>query len=157
LRALTHRSGKLAFDEKADIDIRDLLDDDFRDCLEAFDEKADIDIRDLLYDDFRDCLEEMSLRVDEDSFAPELGTTDEDSESSDGRGCLGAGLLFGATAAGVTGMLERARENEDDLGAVVSEVVDVDDINMSMGLGSDAYKASMESTRNMVGPANIPT
>jgi hypothetical protein len=110
LRAPTHRSGKLAFDEKPDIDIRDLLDDEFRDCLEE-------------------------VPLNEDDFAPELGATDEDSESSERRGYLGAGLIFGATAVGVAGILGRAWEDDDDdLGVVVSEVVDVDDINTSLDL-----------------------
>jgi hypothetical protein len=117
-----YRSGKLTFDEKADIDTR------------------------YIDDDFSDCLEEEPL--DEDALSPELGFTDEGSESSGGRGCMGAGLLFVAAAVGFQAFsngLGSAWENDDgDLGAILSDNVDVDDINTSMGLG------------NGFGPANVP-
>lgn len=88
-----------------------------------------------------------------------MDRTDEDSESSDGRGLfLGAGLLFGAAAAGFqsfSGRLGRSWGNDDDdLGAVLSEVVDVDDFNTSVGLGSSTCKASVESTGNGLTAAN---
>jgi hypothetical protein len=132
--AAAYRSGKLVFEEKGEIDIRHLT------------------------EDFTDAMEEISL--DGDGFSPEMDITDEDSESSDGRGgfFLGTGLLFGAAAAGFqsfSGMLGRSWENDDDdLGAVLSEVVDVDDINTSMGLGSNTYQASMGSAKNGLSSSN---
>lgn len=107
-------------------------------------------------EDFADVMEDISL--DGDGFSPETDHSDEDSESSDGGGYFGAGLLFGAAAAGFqsfSGMLGRSWENDDDdLGAVLSEVIDVDDVNKSMGIGSNTYKASVESAKNGLTTAN---
>jgi hypothetical protein len=130
----THRSGKLAFDEKAEIDIRGML------------------------DDFKDCWEEKSLDLDD--IAPDVGSSDEDSQSSDEKGYMGYGTGLVSAAAGLksfSGMLEKAwGDDDDDLGAVILEAVDTDDVNTSVSPGSDVYNASIQSTSNGFGTVGTP-
>jgi hypothetical protein len=85
------RSGKLTLDEKADIDIRYII------------------------DDFSDCLEEDPL--DDDALSPELVFTDEEPKSSYGGASMGDGLLFGAASPDLQALpnrMGRAWENADD-------------------------------------------
>jgi hypothetical protein len=93
-------------------------------------------------EDFTDSVEEKE--------EPPLETTGADSESSDERRYLGAGLLVGAAAAGIRSsinMLGRSAGNDsDDLRAVGSEDVDVDDVETSLSLGSHAGKTSAPSS-----------
>jgi hypothetical protein len=94
-------------------------------------------------EDFTDSVEEKE--------EPPLENTGADSESSsDKRGYLGAGLLVGAAAAGIRSsinMLGRSAGNDsDDLRAVGSEDVDVDDVETSLSLGSHAGKTSAPSS-----------
>jgi hypothetical protein len=129
-----HSSGKLAFNEKADIDIRGML------------------------DDYKDSWDDKSLDLDD--IAPDIDSTEEDSESSYGKGYMGAtGLLF-ATAGlqSVSGMLDKAWDDNDydDLGAVILEAVDADDVKPYMGPGSHAYNTSIQSTSNGSGTAGTP-
>jgi hypothetical protein len=103
-------------------------------------------------EDFTDYVEEK-----EEPLLDSLETTDADSEysdtdseSSDERRYLGAGLLVGVAAAGIRSsinMLGRSAGNDsDDLRAVGSEAVDVDDVETSLTLGSHACKASAPSS-----------
>jgi hypothetical protein len=92
-------------------------------------------------EDFTDYVQEP-----EEPLLDSLETSDADSESSDERRYLGTGLLVGAAAVGIisfSNMLGRSAGNgSDDLRAVLSEAVDVDDVKTSLTLGSDACKAS---------------
>jgi hypothetical protein len=96
-------------------------------------------------EDFTDYVEEK-----EEPLLDSLETTDADSESSDERRYLGAGLLVGVAAAGIRSsinMLGRSAGNDsDDLRAVGSEAVDVDDVKTSLTLGSNACNASAPSS-----------
>jgi hypothetical protein len=124
----------------------------------AFDENADIDIRGMMLGDFKDCLEEKSL--DEDALFSDIGTSDEDSQSSDGKGYMGAGAGLHFDAAGLksfSGMLGKTwGDDDDDLDAVISEAGDADDAKTSMRLESDAYNASIKSICNGFGKAGAP-
>jgi hypothetical protein len=109
-------------------------------------------------EDFKDNVQEQ-----EEPLLDSPETSTDDSESSDERRNSGAGLLFGAAAAGIisyfqsfSNMFGRSAGNDsDDLHAVLSEAVDVDDVKTSMTLGSDACKASMEPTGNGFGASNV--
>jgi hypothetical protein len=133
----THRSGSLDFDETADIDIRG-MDDDFQYCLEE------------------------GLSGD-DEIVSNIGSSDEDSQSSDankvyGYMGAGAGLLFAAAGFKIfSGIMGNAwRDDDDDLGAVLTKAVDADDMRPYTSLGSDAYNASMKSTSNSFRTAGTP-
>jgi hypothetical protein len=118
---------------------------------------ADIDIRGMLIDDYKDCLEEKSL--DEDAIFSDGDYSDEDSQSSYRGGYMGgAGLIF-ATAGfkSCAGMLGEAwGDSDDDLDAMISGAVDADDVKTSMRLGSDAYNTSIKSSSNGFGTAGTP-
>jgi hypothetical protein len=72
--------------------------------------------------------------------------------------------FFGVAAAGfvtlvkfVLTRLGRSADNEGDLGGVLADSVDVDDLNTAIALGSHANKASMQSTGNAFGTLNVPS
>jgi hypothetical protein len=100
-----------------------------------------------------------SEQEQEEPLLDSLETSDADSESSDERRYLGAGLLVGATAVGIisfSNMLGRAAGNDsDDLRVVLSEAVDVDDVKTSLALGSDACKASAPSSTPVTPPPGV--
>jgi hypothetical protein len=114
-------------------------------------------------EDFKDALEEQK--------PPSLDTLDssddddDDSEAAEERRYFGAGLLFGIAAAGLASLIKsvstrlgRSVDNvDDDLGGVLADAVDVDDLNTALALGSHANKASMQSTGNAFGAANVPS
>jgi hypothetical protein len=86
----------------------------FRSGRLTYDEKADIDIR-YIDNDFSDCLEEDPL--DDDALSQELVFTDEEPKSSEGGASMGAGLLSGAAAVGfqsLSNRMGRAWDNADD-------------------------------------------
>jgi hypothetical protein len=94
-----------------------------------------------------------------------LDSSDELSEVSEERPFFGAGLFLGVAAAGFVSLVKsvltrlgRSAENDDgDLGGVLAEAVDVDDLNTAIALGSHANKASMPSTGNTFGTMNVPS
>jgi hypothetical protein len=111
-------------------------------------------------EDFKDALQERE--------APSLDSLDssgEDSEVFKEKHIFGGGLFLGVAAAGLVSLvkavltrLSRSAENDDgDLGGVLAEAVDVDDLNTAMALGSHANKASMQSTGNTFGTLNVPS
>ena len=110
--------------------------------------------------DFKDALQEQ-----EPPSLDRLDSSDEGSEVSEGRNFFGAGLFWGVAAAGVVSVVKsvltrlgRSAENDDgDLGGVIAEAVDVDDLNTAIALGSHANKASMQSTGNAFGTLNVPS
>jgi hypothetical protein len=98
-----------------------------------------------MLDDCKDSWEETSLDLDD--IAPEIDSTEEDSESSYGNYYMGtgtSGLLF--ATAGLqcfSGMLDKAWDDDDaNLGAVILEAVDADDVKPSMGPESQAYNTT---------------
>jgi hypothetical protein len=104
-----------------------------------------------------------SVQEQEEPLLDSLETSNEDLESSSERRYLGAGLLVGAAAAGTALFFQSfsnilgqsAGNDDDDLRAVLSEAIDVDDVETSMALGSDVCKASMEPTGNGFGASNV--
>jgi hypothetical protein len=140
----THRSGKLAFDEKADIDIRGMLD----------------------VIDVNDRWEEKSLDLD-DIIGPDGDFTEEDSESSYGKSFnmdAGAGLFSTAGLQSFSEMLEKSwdeddydsdSDSDDDLSEVISETGDADNVKTSTGSGSLVYKP-VKSTSNGFVTAGSP-
>jgi hypothetical protein len=109
-------------------------------------------------EDFKDALEEQAQ--------PSLDTcdsSDEDSDTSEER--FGFGLLLGIAGAGLASLVlfvstrlgSSAANDEDDLGGVLAEAVDVDDFNTGIALGSHADKASIQSTGNAFGAPNVPS
>jgi hypothetical protein len=129
LHTYTHRSGKLAFNEKADIDIRGML------------------------DDFH-CWEERSLDLDD--LAPDADSTEEDSESTYGKGYMGAARLrsFSEKAWDESFSEKAWDDDDDDLGAVVSEDGDADDVKT----GNHVYHSSIpvQSTSSGFATAGTP-
>jgi hypothetical protein len=111
-------------------------------------------------EDFKDALQEQ-----EPPSLDRLDSSDEDSEVSEERHFFGAGLFLGVAAAGFVSLfrsvytrLSRSAENDDgDLGGVLAEAVDVDDLNTAIAVGSHANKASMQSTGNAFGTLNVPS
>jgi hypothetical protein len=92
-----------------------------------------------------------------------LDSSDEDSDTSEERS--GFGLLLGVAGAGIASLVlpvstrlrRSAANDQDDLGGVLAEAVDADDINTGLALGSHADKASIQSTGNAFGAPNIPS
>lgn len=132
----------------------------------TFDETPEIDIRDL-DKDFTDALAEIPL--DEDPFLPEMGgsSDEEDSveansiEASDPGGYAGAGMLLGLAAAGSAAVMQRfggflnsGDDDDDAAGAVLSEIIDADDVaSPAMALGRDSLLSTAEqSSRNLGAP-----
>jgi hypothetical protein len=138
------------------------------DLFDEFDGEIDGDID---HDTFLDSMEDM------DGAAPELASSDADSDSADGKTDADAsaegkpdykaavgGMMFGAVLAKaqafvirkITNMRNKSADNDDEgLDAVLSEAVDADDVqNMATSLGNNAYRASAESSRNGFGVMN---
>jgi hypothetical protein len=111
-------------------------------------------------EDFKDALQEQKAPSLE-----RLDSSDGVSEVSEERHFFGAGLFLGVAAAGFVSLvksvltrLRRSAENDDsDLGGVLAEAVDVDDLNTAIALGSHANKASIQSTGNTFGTLNVPS
>jgi hypothetical protein len=109
-------------------------------------------------EDFKDALEEQ-----EQPSLDTLDSSDEDSDTSEER--FGFGLFMGVAGAGIASLVlslssrlgRSAANDEDGLGGVVAEAVDVDDFNTGISLGSYADKASIQSTGNAFGAPNIPS
>jgi hypothetical protein len=124
-------------------------------CRSALEEKGKIDMGDV-DEDFKDALEEQ-----DPPSLDTLDSSDEDSEASEEgrRFFFGAGLLLGAAAAGIASFVKSVltKSDDDDLGGVLAEAVDVDDFNTAAALASHADKASMQSTGNALGTLNVPS
>lgn len=98
-----------------------------------------------MLDDSKDSWEEKSLDLDD--IAPDVDATEEDSESSYGKGYMGTGTgpLFATVGLqSFSGMLEKAWDDDDydDLSSVISEASDADDVKPSMGPESHSYNAT---------------
>jgi hypothetical protein len=124
--------------------------------------------------DFKDTLqeEEEEEELDTDSDTSDDAKKNDDPED-EGKGFLrkaGVGLLFGLAAAGMMKlltmvgkrMLGRSSTPDDDLGAAVSDVVDVDDVvtNTAHVVNEstrNGFVAANESTRNGFAAANEST
>jgi hypothetical protein len=109
-------------------------------------------------EDFKDALEEQT--------PPSIDTLDgsdvddDDSEASEGRRYFGAGLLLRVAAAGIVSLIKpltRLGRPDDDLGGVLVEAADVDDLNTALALGSHANKASVQSAGNAFVAPNVPS
>jgi hypothetical protein len=111
-------------------------------------------------EDFKDALQEQEV-----PSLDRLDSSDEVSQISEERPFFGAGLFLGVAAASLVSLVKsvltrlgRSAENDDgDLGGVLAEAVDVDDLNTAIALGSHANKASMQSTGNAFGTLNVPS
>jgi hypothetical protein len=111
-------------------------------------------------EDFKDALQEQEV-----PSLDRLDSSDEVSQISEERPFFGAGLFLGVAAASLVSLVKsvltrlgRSAENDDgDLGGVLAEAVDVDDLNTAIALGSHANKASMQSTGNTFGTLNVPS
>jgi hypothetical protein len=157
------------------------LDDDDNDASQSMDELLNGNDTLGQEDDFFEsldelALDEMALKVGSDKAnmedvpkqhaeggTPELDSLDVVSMSSDGKtGYMApfAGLLSSAAFVKaqafcmrkISGMRNMAAENDAEGLDVLSEAVDVDDLqNIATSLGNTAYRASAESTRNGFG------
>jgi hypothetical protein len=117
------------------------------------------------HDDFQDSAEELPLDPTERGSSDDESDTDQD--KTNGYMAAGRGLLFGLVAAKassfvmqkVSSIMGKSAENTDDIdgtvGDVLSDAVDLDDIQGVVSLGGDAYKAASESTRNGFGVMNM--
>jgi hypothetical protein len=124
--AYTHRSGKLAFDEKAGIDIRDML------------------------DDFEDCLEES---LNENEVASDVDSPNEYSQPSYGKEytSAGAGTLFAAAGLkSFSGMLENVWGDDN---AVDADDVKA---SMHLGSDVHNASTPVQSTSSGFGTAGTP-
>jgi hypothetical protein len=157
-------------------------DDDYSDASQSMDELLNGNDTLGQEDDFFESLDEIALddmalevgsdksnledmsKQDADGGAPELDSSDVDSNSSDGKAghtaAAFAGLLSGAVfvkaqsflVRKISSMRNMSAENDAEGLDVLSEAVDVDDLqNAATSLGNNAYRASAESTRNGFG------
>jgi hypothetical protein len=160
-------------------------DDDYSDTSQSMEELNEDDTFGGQEDDIFESLDELALdematevgndkanteampKQDADSDLPELDSSEVGSMSSDGKanyGAAAAGLLSGGIFVGahafvmdkISSLRSTAAGNDDEGLDVVSEAVDVDDIqNAAKTLGNNAYTAASEPSRNGSGLANI--
>jgi hypothetical protein len=128
-------------------------------CRSALDEEGKSEMGDV-DEDFKEALQEQ-----EAPSLDRLDSSDEDSEVFEERHFVGAGLFLGVAAAGFVSLFRSvftrltwsAESDDGDLGGVLADAVDVDDLNTAIALGSHANKASMQSTGNALGTLNVPS